>query len=583
MSEPLEEIVVYGSGPSGGFDWGTFDFGFDNVVYDQESGSGGGVSSEVDQLDQTDFTAVSFPNGVILLVDLSTLPDVVVNALLYIADNLDQFPAVENLFNDLKAQGYTEIQFRAHPTHSLNADGSLVQSFGDYNPLAGVSADAAFVGASDPSVGETYAVITFNLTNYSGADFETALEDILHEVSHAVHPSWGETEANNNASSLLNEIQGIQPGYNGNTGQNGYNDAEHGVGNSGDNQMNGAAGHDHIEGNAGNDSLYGKGGNDLLVGGSGNDRLFGGAGNDELIAGAGSDELYGSSGDDKYVFDVNLSGSIGDTSGTGDYIDIQTTSNVSFSQSGDSLHITDNNTGQVLQVFNWFNGQEIEIVSLANGSVFSSAIINEIINLQGGGLFDTGGGLLPPIVLDLDGDGIELVNLDDSNTKIDLDGDGKKDETGWVSSDDGILVFDQNGNNKVDGVDEFTFTQFGENSETDLEGLASFDDNGDGLINSDDAIWDDLLIWRDFNQNGKSSSKELFTLDELGIQSIGLSSNGELSVNEGNVVFGTTEFTRTDGTVGIAGDVALRSDIYGYEWQETSDLHNAIVDHFAGL
>ncbi|WP_456400314.1 hypothetical protein [Persephonella sp.] len=38
-----------------------------------------------------------------------------------------------------------------------------------------------------------------------------------------------------------------------------------------------------------------------------------------------------------------------------------------------------------------------------------------------------------PLVVDLDGDGIETIGLDSSNAMFDLDGDGFREKTGWVS------------------------------------------------------------------------------------------------------------------------------------------------------
>jgi len=51
-----------------------------------------------------------------------------------------------------------------------------------------------------------------------------------------------------------------------------------------------------------------------------------------------------------------------------------------------------------------------------------------------------------PLVIDLDGDGIELKSLQDSNVRFDLDGDGFAERTGWVGPDDGLLAVDSNGN-----------------------------------------------------------------------------------------------------------------------------------------
>jgi hypothetical protein len=49
-----------------------------------------------------------------------------------------------------------------------------------------------------------------------------------------------------------------------------------------------------------------------------------------------------------------------------------------------------------------------------------------------------------PLVLDLDGDGIETLGQQ-AVTYFDHDGNGFAELTGWVQGDDGFLVFDRNG------------------------------------------------------------------------------------------------------------------------------------------
>jgi hypothetical protein len=44
------------------------------------------------------------------------------------------------------------------------------------------------------------------------------------------------------------------------------------------------------------------------------------------------------------------------------------------------------------------------------------------------------------LVIDLDGDGIKLVNINQSNAMFDLRGSGFANKTGWISSGDAFLV-----------------------------------------------------------------------------------------------------------------------------------------------
>lgn len=56
-----------------------------------------------------------------------------------------------------------------------------------------------------------------------------------------------------------------------------------------------------------------------------------------------------------------------------------------------------------------------------------------------------------PLVLDLDGDGIETVGVGiTSPVLFDQNGDGVKEGTGWIKADDGFLVLDRNGNGAID-------------------------------------------------------------------------------------------------------------------------------------
>ena len=66
-----------------------------------------------------------------------------------------------------------------------------------------------------------------------------------------------------------------------------------------------------------------------------------------------------------------------------------------------------------------------------------------------------------PLVLDLDGDRVELIAENNWNGVLfDFNGNGIKTATQWVSSDDGLLVWDRNGNGKIDNGSEL----FGEDT-----------------------------------------------------------------------------------------------------------------------
>ena len=166
-----------------------------------------------------------------------------------------------------------------------------------------------------------------------------------------------------------------------------------------------------------------------------------------------------------------------------------------------------------------------------------------------------------PLALDLDGDGIETVGADGS-VLFDHDGDGVKTGTGWVRPDDGLLVFDRNGNGLIDdgtelfGVD--TVMSSGIKARDGFEALRDLDTNSDGIFNAQDAQFGNVRVWRDFNQNGISEAAELFSLDSIRIAAINLTAVAEtVNLGNGNIQTASGTYVRTDGTTGATAGVEL--------------------------
>ncbi|WP_287000246.1 cadherin-like domain-containing protein, partial [Thalassospira sp.] len=169
-----------------------------------------------------------------------------------------------------------------------------------------------------------------------------------------------------------------------------------------------------------------------------------------------------------------------------------------------------------------------------------------------------------PVILDLDGDGIELVNIEDSQAFYDLDGDGFKENVGWTSSDDAILAIDVDGDGEIEKAEEVNFTLHHEDAETDLDGVRlAFDSNQDGILDSNDDRFSDFRVWQDLDGDGTADEGELKTLAEAGIKSIGLEAERNDQNIDGNILHRTTELTFDDGSHSTVGDVSFKLSDFG--------------------
>ncbi len=190
---------------------------------------------------------------------------------------------------------------------------------------------------------------------------------------------------------------------------------------------------------------------------------------------------------------------------------------------------------------------------------------------------------IDPVVLDLNGDGVKLTSYSDSEVTFDVDNDGKQERTGWVSSQDGILVDDKNHNGKIDNITE-TISEYynpndgsvadadGKYSTDGLAALKKLDSNNDGKFDRNDEKWNDLKVWTDVNGNGVTDNGELKTLTEAGIKEIDLASvvKANKERNEGNIVFSKSTYTTTDGQTKEVAAVDFTTNPIGYEFNDVN-------------
>ena len=161
-----------------------------------------------------------------------------------------------------------------------------------------------------------------------------------------------------------------------------------------------------------------------------------------------------------------------------------------------------------------------------------------------------------PLVLDLDGDGVELTSLEASQTLFDLDADGFAQRTGWVKPDDGLLAIDRNGNGRIDDITEL----FGDGDTDGFTELRALDSNSDGVINAQDTEFANLKVWQDRDQDGVSDTDELQSLTAARITSINANATETSTKNAGHEVSHTSTFTKGDGTTGTIVDVWFEND-----------------------
>lgn len=187
-----------------------------------------------------------------------------------------------------------------------------------------------------------------------------------------------------------------------------------------------------------------------------------------------------------------------------------------------------------------------------------------------------GGDLAPPVVLDLNGDGLDITTVYGTPVTFDMNGDGVRDRTAWVGPEDGLVALDRNGDGVINDGSEISFIDDLDGAETDLEGLRAFDSDGDNLLDADDVMFDDFLVWRDENQNGVSEAGELRPLSEAGILwiDLGITKTGaEADAMSDFVVTGISNFVTTAGDIRLIGDAAFR-----FIEQEAPEVADAAAD-----
>ena len=186
----------------------------------------------------------------------------------------------------------------------------------------------------------------------------------------------------------------------------------------------------------------------------------------------------------------------------------------------------------------------------SSGKTLVNVAKTDVFHLNAGQIDLSHDAGLTPLVINLDGQGIQTTSRLDSTGTFDLLGNGHAVNSGWITSGSAFLAVDSNGNGKIDSVNEL----FGGLNQGDAYAkLATFDTNHDGVIDARDADFSKLLIWRDLNGDHQSDPGELMTLAQAGIASLSLNHSNTMTVDaQGNVLGESSRVTMTNGsTVGM--------------------------------
>ena len=253
---------------------------------------------------------------------------------------------------------------------------------------------------------------------------------------------------------------------------------------------------------------------------------FGGRAGDTLTTGGGDDVIHGLEGND------SITG--GDGSDTAVYQGARAT--YSVVTGGGNVQIVDND-------------------AVADGDDGTDTVVG----IEFAQFSDQTISITSPIILDLDGGGVQTLSASASSARFDMDGDGVGDDTSWFGRGEGLLFLDRDGNGTLSNAGEMSFTGDVANARSDLEGLRAWDSNGDGQLSSADARFRDFKIWRDRDGDGVVDRREVMTLRQAGVRSLsltGTANSGSYALGDTAVV-NTGTFTRTNGRQGGLIDAVL--------------------------
>ena len=177
-----------------------------------------------------------------------------------------------------------------------------------------------------------------------------------------------------------------------------------------------------------------------------------------------------------------------------------------------------------------------------------------------------------PLVLDLANDGFQLLSKE-NGVYFDENARGLAEKTDWVAPEDALLAIDLNEDGMInDGSELFgTSTRFSDGSvaRNAFAALNQYDLNGDNMIDVNDGVFSKLKVWQDKNSDGISQENEMYSMNDLGIESISLNTAVESGITSASVKY-------TDGSSGKIGQFNFGANLYDTADKKKTEISEEI-------